>query len=420
MDLVQQVLAVDSKFNKYRSNPAARQVYLKRRVQLLERSEVKEEVRRETGYLQARTLLLRQLVRSQGLSDLQSTKSFSVSTGETRARLSQLPTSGSQVSSEAYDFRGFHHLSDLHTGAVTHLMFAHNSSTSLLASSLDGLMSVHNLDTNPPTVTTLAGHSAGVTDFDISTNSEVVVSSSLDNTVCLWQLSTAVMIRQMKSSSKVGLTSVRFLPGNNNLVVTGSRAGLVQIINISTGIFPTSGTSTLPGSVLCLAVSSQDDLVWAGTDRGAVFSFRVDTNLGKLSKGHRHLVAEGRKVTSIVTRPTNTNTNILVNVGNNSLLLYTVTDSLGSLSLYRTFSVVHSELNLRSSFAPLMSYRSGECVVSGSEDGGVYFFDVSRTNKSCINKLQAHSAPALAVAFNYNETFLATSDNSGLVIVWKR
>ena len=80
MDLVQQVLAVDSKFNKYRSNPAARQVYLRRRVQLLERSEVKEEVRRETGYLQARTLLLRQLVRSQGLSDLQSTKSFSVST----------------------------------------------------------------------------------------------------------------------------------------------------------------------------------------------------------------------------------------------------------------------------------------------------------------------------------------------------
>ena len=151
-----------------------------------------------------------------------------------------------------------------------------------------------------------------------------------------------------------------------------------------------------------------------------MFSLKVDPSVGKLSKGHRHLVAEGCKVTSIVSRPAINNTRILINVSNNSLLLYTVTDSLGSLSLYRQFSVVHSHLNIRSTFAPLMSYRSGECVVSASQDGGVYFFDASRSSKSCINKLQGHSFPALAVAFNYNETFLATSDNSGLVIVWKR
>ena len=41
MDVEQQILAVDSKFNKYRANPQARQIYLKRRVQLLGRSEVK-------------------------------------------------------------------------------------------------------------------------------------------------------------------------------------------------------------------------------------------------------------------------------------------------------------------------------------------------------------------------------------------
>ena len=151
-----------------------------------------------------------------------------------------------------------------------------------------------------------------------------------------------------------------------------------------------------------------------------MFSLKVDPSVGRLSKGHRHQVAEGCRVTSIVSRPAINNTRILINVSNNSLLLYTVTDSLGSLSLYRQFSVVHTDLNIRSSFAPLMSFRSGECVVSASQDGGVYFFDVSRSSKSCINKLQAHSFPALAVAFNYDETFLATSDNSGLVIVWKR
>ena len=111
---------------------------------------------------------------------------------------------------------------------------------------------------------------------------------------------------------------------------------------------------------------------------------------------------------------------LLVNVADNSLLLYKVRDALGSLTLYKKFSVIHSKLNVRSTFAPLMSFRSGDCVVSASEDGAVYFFDVSRASKSCINRLEAHSEPALAVAFNYNESYLATSDHSGLVIVWKR
>ena len=65
-------------------------------------------------------------------------------------------------------------------------------------------------------------------------------------------------------------------------------------------------------------MSFQDDLVWAGTDRGSVFSFKVDTSAGRLSKAHRHVVAEGFKVTNIVTR----NSRILVNVSNNSLLVF--------------------------------------------------------------------------------------------------
>ena len=273
MDITQQILAVDTKFNKYRATPPqARQTYLRRRAELLGREEGREgrpEVRRESGYLQIRTQLLRRQMRSLGQADLQSSKSFSV------RRPVAAGTSTSQVSSETYDFRGFHHLSDLHSGGVTHLMFAHNTTSCLLASSLDGLLSVHRLETSPPTVSTLAGHQAGITDFDISTNNELVVSASLDNTVCLWQLSTGVMIRQMKSSGRAGLTSARFLPGNNNLVVAGSREGLVMIINISTGIFPTSGTTSLPGPVLCLAVSSQVTVRSAGPHSTPTFQTQI-------------------------------------------------------------------------------------------------------------------------------------------------
>ncbi len=59
-------------------------------------------------------------------------------------------------------------------------------------------------------------------------------------------------------------------------------------------------------------------------------------------------------------------------------------------------------------------------AVSGSEDMCVYFFDVTREQKSCVNKLQGHSGPVLDVCFNYDESLLASCDAQGLVIVWKR
>ena len=42
----------------------------------------------------------------------------------------------------------------------------------------------------------------------------------------------------------------------------------------------------MPGSVLSLSAGGQDNLVWVGTDRGALVSFKVDT-VGRLTKCHR-------------------------------------------------------------------------------------------------------------------------------------
>ena len=50
----------------------------------------------------------------------------------------------------------------------------------------------------------------------------------------------------------------------------------------------------------------------------------------------------------------------------------------------------------------------GACVVSGSEDCSVYFFDVE--TGTVVNRLQGHSAPVLAVAWTYDESLLASAD----------
>jgi len=50
----------------------------------------------------------------------------------------------------------------------------------------------------------------------------------------------------------------------------------------------------------------------------------------------------------------------------------------------------------------------------------VYFFDVERESKPCVNKLQGHSGPVLDVCFNADESMLASCDVNGTIIIWKR
>lgn len=59
-------------------------------------------------------------------------------------------------------------------------------------------------------------------------------------------------------------------------------------------------------------------------------------------------------------------------------------------------------------------------LVTGSEDTCVYFFDLEKEHKPCVNKLQGHSATVIDVCFNYDESLLASSDARGMVIIWKR
>lgn len=89
------------------------------------------------------------------------------------------------------------------------------------------------------------------------------------------------------------------------------------------------------------------------------------------------------------------------------------------LTLEKQFPISNVEKPIRSRFCPLISNFGGICVVSGSEDFRVLIFDSSRANP-CINTLQGHGAPVFDVAWNYNESLLASCDETGVVILWKR
>ena len=195
-------------------------------------------------------------------------------------------------------------------------------------------------------------------------------------------------------------------------------------------------------------------ILWAGTESGAIVAVGFDLKLGKLLPKTKRTVyfsphkseetAEGSShfrfpITSLQTKtwlsreardPT-----LLANAGSNNMLLFRILSKpLGALQISRSIALSDSpspnlavspssalDLPVRSNFCPLMSFSEGACVVSGSLDCGVNFFDVSRdSHRPCVNRLLGHAAPTLDVAFNYDESLLASCDAAGLVIVWKR
>ncbi|XP_014669589.1 PREDICTED: WD repeat-containing protein 13-like [Priapulus caudatus] len=461
----QQVLAVDARYNAHRAPmcPQFRTLYIRRRSQLLrDNAKTEHDPLLRKQYLQIRARLLAERYGVLCNPDGSSIKSRTASLRGSRVNLESdseearnrrrwssspqkliadtkhdegvTPTSEAEASramagggtiEENYAFAGVYHIFDQHTDAVTAVRFANDDKSRLACCSTDGALSVCQLVPPPSTVICEGrGHQQGVTGFQWSISNDLIVSCSLDATVRLWHVASATCLRIVEDSAGAQIHSVTFQPVNNNMIVTGNSRGLVQVLNISTGKYAKGGSSKATGKVMALEFEPTGRLLWSGDDKGTIFSYIFDMATGKLTKSKRIVACEGATISCICARSWISrearDPSLLVNISANSLCLFRVMDKSGTLKLRRRMSVRHRSYNIHSSFCPLMSFRQGACVVTGSEDMCVYFFNIEKESKACVNKLQGHSAPVLDVCFNYDESLLASSDASGLVIIWRR
>ncbi|KAA8591396.1 hypothetical protein FQN60_002339 [Etheostoma spectabile] len=474
----QQVLAVDARYNAYRTPtfPQFRTQYIRRRSQLLrENAKCGFEPGLRRQYLKLRSQLL--ALRYGPLSEQSSFRASSVRSSRTtldrmedfeedprtqgarghrrsvsrgsyqlqaqmnravydeRPPGSLVPTSVAEASramagdttlSENYAFAGMHHIFDQHVdSAVPRLQFANDDKHLLACCSLDGTLSIMTLSPSPPSVkVTLKGHGGPVTDFAWSLSNDIIVSTSLDGTLRIWNTGDGRCIREVRDPESSELLCCTFQPMNNNLTVVGNSKHHLQVVNISTGKKVKGGSSKLTGRVLSLSFDAPGRILWAGDDRGSIFSFLFDMATGKLTKAKRLVVSEGSAICSISARSWISrearDPSLLINACVNKLLLYRVVDNDGTLQLKRSFPIQHGSQHVHSIFCPLMSFRQGACVVTGSEDACVYFFDVERNTKAIVNKLQGHGGPVLDVSFNCDESLLASADSTGMVIIWRR
>ncbi|XP_011304262.1 WD repeat-containing protein 13 [Fopius arisanus] len=412
----QQVFALDAKYNTRRTStqPAFGMLYIRRRSQLLRDKESKDPSLRPT-YVKLRAELLRSRYgtiseyNGLGIPDDKST----------HTRLNRKSTA------ESFAFAGVHHVFDQHIAGVTALKFANNDRSKLCCASFDGTISICNVTDSPPRVMAkLEGHQKGVTAIDWSISNDLIVSSGLDATVRLWGVhgdASPVCLRVVSDPFRSEVLCCAFVPANNNLVITGNGQGLLQILNVSTGIYPRGGTTKIGGKMLSLTCEeSGGSLIWTGNDRGTITSLRMETASGRLSK-LRRIDNLGGAVTSLSWRPWLSRESpwptVLVSSACNAVSVYKIADSQGTLSVWKKYPIKHQQYLVRSTFCP----RMGACLIaSGSEDGSVHLLDTAREGKAAqVNRLHGHSAPILSIAFNYDETYLATGDHQGLVIIWQ-
>ncbi|XP_012284180.1 WD repeat-containing protein 13-like [Orussus abietinus] len=419
----QQVFALDAKYNSQRAvnSPGFATLYIRRRSQLL-REKLSRNSELRTQYLKLRSELLR---RRYGGNAEQSSLSSRITCDESIETGSSSQVIPRKSPMESIAFAEVHHVFDQHTAAVTMLRFANNDRSRLCCASFDGYISICDATSSPPSVLTLlGGHRKGVTAIDWSTSNDLIVSASLDGTVRLWNTHSNPgpnCLRVVEDQFHAEVLCCAFVPMNNNLVVTGSSQGLLQVLNISTGIYPRGGSSKIGGKILCLTCEeSGGSLIWAGNDKGNILSFRLDSISGRLSKLKRVDISLGA-ITCLSWRswmskeapwPT-----VLVSSASNFVFLYRVSNGQGALSLWKKYPVRHRQYLIRSAFCPQMGTY---LIASGSEDGSVHLLDTSREGKAArVNRLHGHAAPILAISFNYDESLLVTGDHQGLVILWR-
>uniref|UniRef100_A0A1I8IHZ0 WD_REPEATS_REGION domain-containing protein n=1 Tax=Macrostomum lignano TaxID=282301 RepID=A0A1I8IHZ0_9PLAT len=355
---------------------------------------------------------------------------------------------GNTSTAEQYAFAGFACVIDRHVGSnlkssatcrgATRLRFANNDSERLAVGSMDGSVSVSLVSAGVcQLVCQLPGHVGPIASLAWSTDNCLLLTASLDGAARVWQigddknligededqLKSKRLLRQFPVAEGDGvaeklpaINAAEFAPSNNNLV------------NLSTGLCQSSLRLSAPVTCLafgCESVSDPGGQLWLGDSNGCLQRCHLDQASGQLTRIAAYSCCFGGDARDPC---------LLVCTSGSEILLYRLeveqpsSDHRNSIAdsarNQPSLPVLRCRLPVpkptRAAFCPLMSFRQGACIVCASEDACVYICDVGRPIRPIVNKLQGHATGVTDVAFNYDESLLASADADGLVIVWRR
>lgn len=352
----------------------------------------------------------------------------------TRDALASRAMAGGGTIDDNYAFAGMHHLFSEHQSAVTRVQFGNDERSLLCTGSRDGTLCIMQALPSGQVLRTLSGPRAAITSFAWSSANDLILSTATDGAARLWHVPSGRLVREIypggAAKAPASLHACAFHPANNNVIVLGDARGCVWLVNASTGRVLGHGAGPAArcgGAVHAMALDALGGLLWVGDAHGTVTAFRFDATLARLLRTARtSLAAIGfpGAVTSLSYRrwilrdqPAPV---MLCNCQCNALLLLGVDVATGALKLRRAYRTVQERLDVHSCFSPLMSFRPGACVATGSEDASVLLYDITRDERPLVNRLQGHLAAVVDVSWSADESLLASGDADGVCILWKR
>ncbi|KAI7854772.1 WD40-repeat-containing domain protein [Circinella umbellata] len=246
--------------------------------------------------------------------------------------------------------------------------------------------SIHIFEKEP--IRIFRGHTADILDLCWS-KKNFLLSSSMDNTVMLWNISVQNCLCVFKHVDFV--TSVAFHPFDDRLFLSGSADGKVRLWSV-----PKKSVlewNNPPDNNIITAVNFTADgkMICAGTYDGQIFLF--DTNdmkyTSQFSVKKEGSNKRGRKITGIQTVPglPCDSDKLLVTSNDSMVRLYSIRDQ---KIIFKYKGAENESTQIQASFSD-----DGQFIVCGSDKGGIYIWSTDPHETLCMNKRNSRSEASL-------------------------
>jgi eukaryotic-like serine/threonine-protein kinase len=268
-----------------------------------------------------------------------------------------------------------------------------DTDTSLLTSTLAPLP-VIGADHIPSIFRELVGHTGNVLSVAFSQDSQILASSSLDNTIRVWRVSDGMLIDTLVGHTR-SVRSVAFSPDDRTLA-SGSSDGTIRLWRVSDGslIRKLEGHSATIWSV---AYSPDGQILASASDDRTIRLWRVaDGSLIDTLDKHTNWVR------SLAFSP---NGQTLASGSFRTISLWRVSDGI----LIRTLA--HTSWIKSLAFSP-----DGQTLASAYKDQNIKLWRVA--DGSLVRNIYGHLDTVTSIAFSPDGQILASASDDGTVKMW--
>jgi WD40 repeat protein len=243
---------------------------------------------------------------------------------------------------------------------------------------------------------TMAGHTAEVLSLDFSPDGNLIASGSIDNTMRIWDVREARLLRTMHGHPFPILT-LMFSP-NGSFLITGSTDSIGRVWRVSNGnlIGKLEGHA---GWLNSLDISSDGAFIATCADDYTVRIWRfLDTKLIQT-------IDEGMSIVS----------QVAFTLDDNELAWSESNGNVRVWSLEGRWS--HLLNNSKNSATSIAVAPVGDMLVSGHSDGSLEIWDLG--SEELLYELSGHTNPVTSLSFSPDGKWLVSGSTDGRPRVWE-